>query len=55
MGVDFTTTEDMVGAIFIGAGGSMPVVWTIVGALICVYAIWVGNRHEHAAYKKLKK
>ena len=55
MGFDFANTDAMTGAIFTGAGGSMPVIYTIIAALICVYTIWSGNRHEHEAYKKLKK
>ena len=55
MGFDYASTEDMTGAIFTGAGGAMSTVWFVIAALICVYAIWAGNRHEHEAYKKMKK
>ena len=55
MGFDYASTEDMTGAIFTGAGGSMPVVYTLVAAAILVYVIWSGNRHEHEAYKNMKK
>ena len=55
MGFDYATTDDMTGAIFMGAGGGMSTVWFLVAALICLYAIWAGNRHEHKSYKKLEK
>ena len=55
MGFDLASTEAMSGAVFMGAGGSMPAIWTLIAVLVCVYALWRGNRHEHAAYKKMKK
>ena len=56
MGFDYNaSTSEMTGAIFMGAGTSMSMVWFLIAALLCVYALWSGNRHEHAAYKKLKK
>lgn len=55
MGFDLASVDEMTGAIFMGAGGSMSMVWFILAALICVYALWSGNRHEHDAYNKLKK
>ena len=55
MGFDFASVDEMTGAIFMGAGGSMSMVWAILAALICVYALWSGKRHEHDAYDKLKK
>ena len=55
MGFDIATVDELTGAIFIGAGGSMPMIWFLVAALVCVVALWSGKRHEHEAYKKLKK
>ena len=55
MGFDLSSTEEMTGAIFMGAGGGMSMIWFIIAAAICVYAIWSGNKHEHDAYKKMKK
>ena len=55
MGFDLASTDDMAGAIFTGAGTGMSTVWFLIAAAICVYAVWAGNRHEHASYKKLKK
>lgn len=55
MGFDLASVDDMSGAIFMGAGSSMSMIWFIIAAVLCVYALWSGNRHEHQAYKKLKK
>ena len=55
MGFDLASTEDMTGAVFMGAGGSMPMIWFVIAAVICVIAILSGYRHEMDAYKKLKK
>ena len=55
MGFDYATTDDMTGAIFMGAGTGWSTIWFVIAAALCVYAIWSGNRHEHNAYKKLKK
>ena len=55
MGFDLESTEAVAGAMFMGWGGAMPGVWTLIGAILCVVALWVGHRHEHEAYKKLKK
>lgn len=55
MGFDFESTEAMADSIFMGAGGVMPAIWTLIAAIVCIYALWSGNRHEHQAYDKLKK
>lgn len=55
MGFDLATVDEMSGAIFTGAGTSMSMVWFVIAAVICVFALWSGNRHEHKAYKRLKK
>ena len=54
MGFDLASTEDMTGAIFMGAGGSMSMIWFLLAVAVCIYALWSGQRHEHDAYKKLK-
>ena len=55
MGFDLASVDDMANAIFMGAGGSMPMVWAVIAMVICVVALISGNRHEHDAYKKMKK
>lgn len=55
MGFDLSSTEDMTGAIFMGAGSSMSMIWFLLAVAVCIYALWSGQKHEHDAYKKLKK
>ncbi len=55
MGFDLASVDEMTGAVFTGAGTSMSMIWFVIAALICVFAIWSGYRHEMDAYKKLKK
>ncbi|MEM7438712.1 MAG: hypothetical protein AAF393_03865 [Pseudomonadota bacterium] len=55
MGFNLASVDEMTGAIFTGAGTSMSMVWFLIAAGVCVVALWSGQRHEHEAYKKLKK
>ena len=55
MGFDLASVDEVTGAIFMGAGSSMSMVWFILAVLVCLYALWSGQKHEHDAYKKLKK
>jgi len=55
MGFDYASVDDMTGAIFMGAGTSMSMIWFLLAVLVCLYALWSGQKHEHDAYKKLKK
>lgn len=55
MGFDLASVDEMTDAIFMGAGTSMSMVWFLVAAAVCVVALVMGQRHEHGAYKKLKK
>lgn len=43
------------GPIYMGANSSWEVIWTVLAAAVCVWVIIAANRHEHEAYKKLKK
>ncbi len=56
MGFSFSEAswDGVTGAIYMGAGGSMPLVYTLLAAAVCVYAMWSGNRKEHALYDKIK-
>lgn len=38
---------------YMGFGGSMPMIFTLISVAVCVYALWSGNRKEHALYKEL--
>jgi hypothetical protein len=43
--------EGQAGAFYTGMGSSEG--WTLgLSILICVFALWWGNRHESATYKK---
>lgn len=55
MGFDLATVDEMTGAIFTGAGSSMSMIWFVIAAILCVIALISGNKHEHDAYKKLRK
>jgi len=35
------------GAMYMGAGGSFPLIFTLISAAMCVWALWSGNRKEH--------
>ncbi len=55
MGFDYASVEEMTGAVFTGAGSAMSMVWFLLAVLVCIYTLWTGYKHEHDAYKKLKK
>jgi len=55
MGFSLSNVDEMSGPIFMGAGGSTPMLWFVLAVLICLFALWSGQKHEHDAYKKLKK
>ncbi|WP_170476507.1 hypothetical protein [Ruegeria arenilitoris] len=55
MGFDLANVDEMTGPIFTGAGSSMSTVWFLLAVLVCIYTLWSGYKHEHDAYKKLKK
>ena len=55
MGSQFSDWADATGPIYMGANGSMEVVWTLVASGLCILALITGSRHELDAYKKLKK
>lgn len=56
MGFPFAeATWDVVeGAMYMGAGSNATLVFTVISAVICVFALWSGNRHEHKMYDKYK-
>lgn len=55
MGSQFTDWAQATGPIYMGANGTMEVVWTAVAMGLCVIALVVGSRHELDAYKRLRK
>jgi len=56
MGFPFAeATWDVVdGAMYMGAGSISTLVFTVISAALCVYALWRGHRKEHELYDKLK-
>ena len=50
-----SATWDVVdGAMFMGWGSSMPGLYTAIAAIVCVYVLWAGNRHEQKRYDNSK-
>lgn len=56
MGFPFEKAEWVAGmeAIFPGAGGSAPGVYALVGIVVCIVALAIGQRAEAAKYRKHK-
>ncbi len=42
------------GAMYMGAGGASTVLYTLISAALCVWALWSGNRKEHKLYEDYK-
>jgi len=40
------------GAYYMGMGSSWELIWLIVSIVLCIMALWVGGRHESAAYDR---
>ena len=43
------------GAYFMGAGGSMPGLYSVIAILLCLVVLWMGNSSEHKQYDKAGK
>lgn len=54
MGFPYETADWAVvdGAMFMGWGSSMPGIYTLIAAVICVAVLLVGNAQEKAKYRK---
>jgi len=48
------TWDAVDGAMYMGSGGSMPWLFTLLSIAACVVLLWIGNRHEHQLYDKYK-
>lgn len=55
MGIDLANVDEMNGAIFMGVGGSTPMIWFLLALVLCIFALLSGQKHEHDAYKRLEK
>lgn len=51
---DSASWDAATGAIYMGANGSMPLIFTIISAALCVWALWAGHRGEHKLYGSYK-
>ena len=51
---DTPTWTDVSGPIFIGAGGSAPSIYALIGIIVCIGALALGQRAEAAKYAKHK-
>ncbi len=47
---DQATWNVLTDAMYIGAGGSAPGLYTLIGAAICIAALWYGNTSEKKRY-----
>ena len=56
MGFPFDTPswDGVSGAIFPGAGGAMPGLFTMIAIAICILALAIGQATENSKYKKHK-
>jgi hypothetical protein len=43
--------DSVTGAMYMGAGGAMPMVYTLISVALCIWALWAGNRKEHSLYE----
>ena len=55
MWFDLANWDAATGPLYMGANSSAEVIWTVLAAGICVWALIMGSRHELDAYKKMKK
>lgn len=54
MWYDLVNWDAAVGPIYMGANSEAEVIWTLIAAALCVWAIFVGARHELDAYERMK-
>lgn len=55
MGSSFDSWDGVEGAYYMGAGTSWELIWLVVSIAMCVYACYVGAKHELDAYKEAEK
>lgn len=54
MWFDLANWDAATGPLYMGANTSWEVIWTILAAVLCIWAIVMGSRHELDAYEKMK-
>ena len=57
MGFPYETADWSVvdGAMYMGAGGAAPGLYTVIAIALCVVVLVVGNASEHKRYKRVAK
>ena len=57
MGFPYTEAdwELVEGAMYMGAGGALPGIFTFISILICIYLLWACNRVEWNKYDEAGK
>ena len=48
------TWDAATGAMYMGAGGGAPLIYTLIAIAVCIWALWSGNRKEYAMYDRTK-
>lgn len=51
---DTPTWTDVSGPIFMGAGGALPGIFALIGIVICIVALALGQKAEASKYAKYK-
>ena len=49
---DKATWDVVEGAMFMGWGGALPGLYTLIGAVACIIILWSGNKSEKSRYNK---
>ena len=50
---DQATWDVVDGAMYMGAGGSLPAIFTWLSIAVCIVLLWKGNKAEHDLYEKM--
>lgn len=45
------TWDAATGALYMGAGGGAPAIYTWVSVVVCIVLLWKGNKSEHDLYE----
>lgn len=52
---DTPTWEGVSGAIFMGYGGAMPGIFSVIAIVLCIAALVIGQKAEAKSYAKYRK
>ncbi len=55
MWFDLANWDAAAGPIYMGANSGWEVIWTVIAAVLCIFALIMGSRHELDAYKRMKE